>query len=275
MMASRTARLARLLQHLQTNPASSRGEGGGLKFADAPSPTRTENGVNFTIGPDYTPAPEIAAGAPKGTVHELVMKSEDSNIYPGIKRSNEARDALVEGVTIGKGPGINCIEATPDLSMPGVHPYERQVAVYVPSGHEAGGGECPFIVVHDGIGYVQTMAPTLDALIAEGRVPKNLVAIFLNSGGSDAQGSQRGLEYDTMDGVFAEFVDTEVVPFVEAACGVILTSDARGRATMGGSSGGSCAFAMAWYKPTSFSKVLTYSGTCECTLCMIAAYILY
>ena len=31
----------------------------------------------------------------------------------------------------------------------------------------------------------------------------------------DAQGSERGLEYDTMSGRYAEFVETEVLPFVE------------------------------------------------------------
>lgn len=80
---------------------------------------------------------------------------------------------------MGTGPGINCIESTPHLSLLGDHPYERQVAVYVPAGHEAG-AECPFIVVHDGIGYMGTMVPILDTLIAEGRVPQNLVRSPLN-----------------------------------------------------------------------------------------------
>ena len=40
-----------------------------------------------------------------------------------------------------------------------------------------------------------------------------------------------------------------------------LTKDPEGRATMGGSSGGSCALAMAWYRPEFYHRVLTYSGT--------------
>jgi S-formylglutathione hydrolase FrmB len=42
---------------------------------------------------------------------------------------------------------------------------------------------------------------------------------------------------------------------------VKLTKDPNGRATMGGSSGGSCALIMAWYHPDLYRRVLTYSGT--------------
>ena len=86
-------------------------------------------------------------------------------------------------------------------------------------------------------------------------------ALFVASGGSDAQGSQRGLEYDTASGLFAEFIDSEVVPFVSEQCGISLTSDPNGRATVGGSSGGCASFSMAWFRPDLFRKVLTYSAT--------------
>jgi len=79
--------------------------------------------------------------------------------------------------------------------------------------------------------------------------------------GGDAQGSERGLEYDTMSGKYAEFVEREVLPQVEAQCHVRLTKDPDGRATMGGSSGGSAALEMAWYHPKLYHRVLTYSGT--------------
>ena len=65
-----------------------------------------------------------------------------------------------------------------------------------------------------------------------------MVAISIGNGSGDAQGSQRGLEYDTMSGRYAEFVETEVLPLVEEKCGVKLTKDPDGRATMGCSSGG-------------------------------------
>jgi enterochelin esterase-like enzyme len=100
----------------------------------------------------------------------------------------------------------------------------------------------------------------LDNLIAEHRVPV-MVAISIGNGGGDAQGSERGLEYDTMSGRYAEFVEREVLPLVENKCAVKLTRDPDGRATMGGSSGGSCALSMAWYHTDLYHRVLAYSGT--------------
>jgi enterochelin esterase family protein len=88
-----------------------------------------------------------------------------------------------------------------------------------------------------------------------------MVAISIQNGGGDAQGSERGLEYDTMSGKYAEFVEAEVLPRVEAEAHVKLTKDPDGRATMGGSSGGSCALEMAWYHTELYHRVLTYSGT--------------
>ena len=87
------------------------------------------------------------------------------------------------------------------------------------------------------------------------------MAVFVNSGGDDAQGSQRGLEYDTVSGLFAEFLDSELLPYVESQVGIKLTKDPEGRATLGGSSGGSCAFSCAWFRPDLFRRVLCYSGT--------------
>ena len=78
----------------------------------------------------------------------------------------------------------------------------------------------------------------------------------IGNGSGDAQGSERGLEYDTMSGRYAEFVETEVLPLVEAKAHVKLTRDPDGRATMGGSSGGSCA--LTW-------PGTTPSGTTACS----------
>jgi len=51
----------------------------------------------------------------------------------------------------------------------------------------------------------------LDNMIADKRVPV-MVAVMLDSGGGDAQGSERGLEYDTVSGKYAEFIENECCP---------------------------------------------------------------
>jgi len=120
------------------------------------------------------------------------------------------------------------------------------------------GTTAPFIVGADGPDRL--LFTVLDNLIAEKKVPV-MIAISIGNGSGDAQGSERGLEYDTMSGRYAEFVEQEVLPLVEKQCQVTLTKDPDGRATMGGSSGGSCALIMAWYHPELYHRVLTYSGT--------------
>jgi len=203
---------------------------------------------NFILGPMHNPAPELAAqeGVPQGTVVEFTMSSADSKIYPGI-----ARDAGTFGTPDPSDPTKLLVTT----SHPA--PYTRHVAVYVPKQYVPGTA-APFIVGADGPD--KALFTALDNLIAEHKVPV-LVAVSISNGSGDAQGSERGLEYDTMSGLYAEFVEKEVLPLVEAQAHVTLTKDPEGRATMGGSSGGSCALIMAWYHPEWYHRVLTYSGT--------------
>ncbi len=202
---------------------------------------------NFIIGPTHNPAPESLEqpGVPKGMVHEFTMESKDSKIYPGI-----ARKPGTFGRPDPNDPGKLIVESGPA-------PYTRKVAVYVPKQYVPG-TEAPFIVGADGPDRM--LFTVLDNLIAQKRVPV-MIAISIGNGSGDAQGSQRGLEYDTMSGLYAEFVESEVLPLVEKQYGVKLTKNPDGRATMGGSSGGSCALIMAWYHPEWYQRVLTYSGT--------------
>jgi len=203
---------------------------------------------NFIIGPTHNPAPDMTVrdGVPQGTIHTLTMNSADSKIYPGI-----ARDAGTFG-TVDPADPAKLVVTT---SHPA--PYTRRVTVYVPNQYVPGTA-APFIVGADGPD--QLLFTALDNLIAQKRVPV-MIAISIANGSGDAQGSQRGLEYDTMSGRYAEFVETEVLPLVEKQTNVKLTKDPEGRATMGCSSGGSAALSMAWYHPELYHRVLTYSGT--------------
>ena len=203
---------------------------------------------NFIIGPTHNHAAEMSEqqGVPQGTVFEFTMSSTDSKFYPGIAR---------EPHTFGTPDPTNPAKLIVTTSHPA--PYTRRVAVYVPKQYVPGTA-APFIVGADGPD--RGLFTALDNLIAERRVPV-MIAISISNGGGDAQGSERGLEYDTMSGRYAEFVEQEVLPRVEAEAHVKLTKDPDGRATMGGSSGGSCALIMAWYHPELYHRVLTYSGT--------------
>ena len=203
---------------------------------------------NFILGPTHNPAPEMAPheGVPQGAVIEFTMNSADSKFYPGIAR---------EPHTFGTPDPNDPAKLIVTTSHPA--PYTRHVAVYVPKQYVPGTA-APFIVGADGPD--RPLFAALDNLIADHRVPV-MVAISIGNGSGDAQGSERGLEYDTMSGRYAEFVEQEVLPLVEKQANVKLTKDPDGRATMGGSSGGSCALIMAWYHPELYHRVLTYSGT--------------
>jgi enterochelin esterase-like enzyme len=209
----------------------------------------TENG-NFVIGPDYLPAPELAVrhGVPQGKVGQFTMSSADSRFYPGIARERF-------GSVDPANPRTLIVETHPQ-------PWERAITVYVPAQYQPG-RPAPFMVTHDGpkMGEPDMNLPhVLDNLIAAKRVPA-MIAVMIQNGGGDAQGSERGLEYDTLSGKFAEFIQAEVLPQVEKRYQVELTRDPDGRAAMGCSSGAAAAFTMAWYHPEWYHRVVSYSGT--------------
>ncbi len=193
-------------------------------FAD-PLTTATVDG-DSVIAPPFTNAPELTVkpGVPRGAIHDFTMNSADSKIYPGLTGA-----------------------------------YTRGVSVYIPRQYVAG-SLAPFIVVQDGLGYRDKLPPILDNMIHEKRLPA-MIAIMINSGGGDSKGSERGLEYDTVSGQYAVFIEMEVLPKIAKDLKVVFTKDPEGRATMGGSSGGAAALSMAWFRPDLYRRVLTYSGT--------------
>ena len=203
---------------------------------------------NFIIGPTHPAAPELAGPfeTRNGAVYNFEMPSSDSKIYPGI-----ARDVGTFGTPDPNDPAKLVVTTSHPAS------YTRKVAVYVPKQYVPGTA-APFIVGADGPDPLLFAA--LEGLIAQKRVP-TMIAISIGNGGGDAQGSERGLEYDTMSGKYAEFVESEVLPLVEKQANVILTKDPDARATMGCSSGAAAALSMAWYHSELYHRVLSYSGT--------------
>jgi iron(III)-enterobactin esterase len=218
-----------------------------------PTPPPATDAATSIIGPSYADAPEyvVNPNVPQGDVREFILYSEDSKVYPGIVR--------IEGALADKRDayGNRLPFPTEQLSKPGR--YERHVYVYIPRQYKPG-TPAPFMVVQDGHSYINRMAPVLDNMIAAHRLPA-MIIIAADSGGSDAQGSERGLEYDTLSDRYSNWVEQELLPAVSKNYGVTFTTDPEGRATMGGSSGAVCAWTMAWYHPERYHKVLSYSGT--------------
>ncbi len=207
---------------------------------------------NFVIGPKYISAPERKAvdGVPKGKVEQFAIDSTETKLMnPGIARK-------VFGKVDPNNPKTLFVE-THNID------YKRAITVYIPAQYQAG-TEAPFMVVHDGPGASanpkSSYQTILDNLIAQKRIPP-IVVIHIANGGGDAQGHQRGKEYDNMSGVFADYIEDEVLPRVEKNCKVKLTRDPDGRAAMGSSSGGSAALIMAWFRNDRYHRILTTSGT--------------
>src|SRR4051812_12713711 len=167
---------------------------------------------DFVIGPKYMPAPEHATfkGVPQGKVQQFVIDSKETKLFnPGIARK-------VFGKVDPKNPKTLIVE-THNID------YKRQITVYIPAQYKAG-SDAPFMIIHDGPQGKPNMAvpQILDNLIAQKRVPP-IIAIFVANGGGDAQGHERGKEYDTMSGTFADYIEAEVLPRVEKNCEVKLT----------------------------------------------------
>ena len=207
------------------------------------NPGKEGNG-NFTIGPDYKPAPELEdQGNPKGKSFQFTMALADSKIFRGDDKTLDPTKGLRKA---------------------------RNIYVYVPAQYKDG-AEAPFLVIHDGPGQLRAVSNALDNLTISTDPDRKLpafIAIAVQNGGDDSKGSQRGLEYDTMSDREARFINDEVLPAVlknkeirAAYPNIAFTDNPWGRGVMGGSSGGAAALTMGWFRPDLFRRIITYSGT--------------
>jgi enterochelin esterase family protein len=145
---------------------------------------------------------------------------------------------------------------------------ERDYWIYVPAQYDDKKPAC-VMVFQDGGAYVNIKGdfrvPTVfDNLIHKKEMPVT-IGIFINPGTFPAKGegqkprSNRSFEYDTLSDQYARFLEKEILPEVEKK--YKLRQDAAGRAICGISSGGICAFTVAWQRPDLFSKVLSHVGS--------------
>jgi len=144
----------------------------------------------------------------------------------------------------------------------------RDYWIYVPKQYDAEKPAC-LMVFQDGGGYVNpkghSRVPTVfDNLIHKQEMPVT-IGVFLNPGvippaieGAKPR-KNRSFEYDTLSDQYARFLLEEVLPMVEQRYNI--SPNPEHRATCGISSGGICAFTVAWERPDQFRKVLSYVGS--------------
>ena len=155
--------------------------------------------------------------------------------------------------------------------------------IYVPAQYEP---QTPaaLMVFQDGSGYIKRdgnnpALNVIDNLIAQKKIPV-MICVFVNPGDvTDSPGtptydfvkaysekwhrtlkdSMRSTLYDTASDRYARFLRDELLADVEAKYNV--RKDGYSRGITGLSSGGICAFNVAWWMPDHFNRVITWIGS--------------
>ncbi len=146
---------------------------------------------------------------------------------------------------------------------------QREYFVYVPAQYDASKPAC-VMVFQDGHAYIKEdgdvrASMVLDNLIAKGEMPVT-IGIFINPGHkgkkfpeSRWKSNNRSYEYDSLGDRYARFLLEEILP--EVGKKYNLSDKAKDRAICGASSGGICAFTVAWERPDAFTKVYSMIGS--------------
>jgi enterochelin esterase family protein len=195
-------------------------------LAGALSPWRGLAVDDYVLGPDSQPQP----GTPEGRVERFEFKA--SKVFP-----DTTRDCWV----------------------------------YVPAQYDAA-RPAALMVFQDGHAYVSTngqmrVPVVFDNLIHRGEMPVT-VGLFINPGDRSGEArtnqwraSNRSFEYDSLGDAYARFLIDELIPYAAETFKLNLSSDPRLRALCGMSSGGICAWTVAWERPDAFRKVLSQIGS--------------
>jgi enterochelin esterase family protein len=141
--------------------------------------------------------------------------------------------------------------------------------VYVPEQYKPDGPPACVMVFQDGEFYIKppvNVPVVFDNLIHRGEMPVT-VGVFISPGdilrpdGTRQARGNRSFEYDTLSDQYARFLLEEMLPATEKQAGVKLSANPAHRAIGGRSSGGICAWTVAWEKPDQFGKVWSAIGS--------------
>lgn len=126
------------------------------------------------------------------------------------------------------------------------------------------------IVFQDGESYLDSNKPmqipvVIDELIAAKAIPIT-ICVFINPGqvitptkAEHHPDSQRSLEYDAVSDQYTRFLVNELLP--QALTGLKVSDNPEDRTIAGFSSGGICAWSVAWFRSDVFGKVLSHCGS--------------
>ncbi len=133
--------------------------------------------------------------------------------------------------------------------------------VYVPARYDVA-VPASLLVLQDGGGFLDPgddlrTTVVLDNLIHRGDLPTT-IAVFVDPGVVEGVPDRkaRNAEYDPFDDRYATFLLDEILPEVTRRWSV--TDDHTRWAIGGFSSGGSCAFTVAWQRPDAFRRVICF-----------------
>jgi len=133
--------------------------------------------------------------------------------------------------------------------------------IYVPAQYDPAQAAA-LMVWQDGQGRVQREGAAhsqivFDNLTQQKKIPV-MIHVFIQPGMVGTK-AMRSIEYDTVSDKYARFLRDEVLPEVYAKYNI--RKDGYSRGISGSSSGGICAFNVAWFQPDQFSRVLSNIGS--------------
>ena len=139
--------------------------------------------------------------------------------------------------------------------------FQHKWWIYVPAQYDES-KPAALMVFQDGGGYVKRdgswrVPVVFDNLIAKKEMPVT-VGVFIDPG-VNGDKKNRSVEYDTMSDVYSKFLLDDILPEVRKHAKI--TDNPDGRAISGLSSGGICAFTVAWERPDQFRKVFSAIGS--------------
>jgi enterochelin esterase family protein len=208
-------------------------------FHNGPLAVGTSHRFHYKIGestfggsndiPAYTPDSYAKPGVPTGKLSEKIVHT--SKIYPGMKSNYWIY-----------------VPAQYDPAMPAALMVWQDGERYNARNAEEVCRLCPSLY---------RLQEVTDNLIHQKKIPV-MIHVFISPGDVDGK-PMRSIQYDTVSDTYANFLLDEILPEVYAKYNI--RKDAYSRAIQGQSSGGICAFNVAWRRPDQFSRVYTVVGS--------------